>query len=141
MFRFELTPDKALDAYLSNDMDRLEVKLKCDSSAEMLNNHQKLFHIDLIYAEHIDVVKRIIVLLRNNNDYYRRSLQDGVGELFPNGVEDPGYFFFGYYMKKENVHLQPLSKLVQDVVAEIKGRCMTQDERWNTDGLGLMING
>jgi len=31
-------------------------------------------------------------------------------------VEDPGYFFFGYYMKKENIHLQPLSKMVQDVV-------------------------
>lgn len=121
VFRFELTPDKALDAYVSDDMERLEVKLKCDSSAEMLKNHQELFHIDLIYSEHIDVVKRIIVLLRNNNDYYRRSLQDSVVELFPNGVEDPGYFFFGYYMKKENVHLQPLSKLVQDVVEEIEG--------------------
>lgn len=122
VFRFELTPDKALDAYVSDDMERLEVKLKCDSCEEMLKNHQKLFHIDLIYAEHKDVVQRIIVILQANSSYYRQSLQDGVRELFPNGVEDPGYFFFGYYMKKEYVHLQPLSKLVQDVVEEIE-RC------------------
>lgn len=98
-------------------MDKLEVKLKCDNDMELLNNHQELFYIDLIYAEHIDLVKRIIILLRNNDDYYQQSLQEGVAELFPNGVEDPGYFFFGYYMKKENIHLQPLSKLVQDMVA------------------------
>lgn len=121
VFRFELTPDKAVMAYVKDDMDRLEVKLRCDSDAALLENHQKLFHIDLIYAEHMDVVKHIIVILQANSDYYRQSLQDGVRELFPNGVEDPEYFFFGYYMKKENVHLQPLSKLVQDIVEEIGG--------------------
>lgn len=121
VFRFELTPDKAVTAYVKDDMDRLEVKLKCDSSEELLDNHQRLFHIDLIYAEHIDVVKRIIVILQANSDYYRQSLNESVGRLFPNGVEDPGYFFFGYYMKNENVHLQPLSKLVQDVVAGMQG--------------------
>lgn len=122
VFRFELTPDKAAVAYVSEDMDNLEVKLKCDTDTELLNNHQELFHIDWIYAEHLDVVKRIIILLRTNDNYYRQSLQDGVSELFPNGVEDPGFFFFGYYMNKENTHLQPLSKLVQDVV-EVMRSC------------------
>lgn len=69
----------------------------------------------------MDVVKRIIVILQTNSGYYRQSLQDCVRELFPNCVEDPGYFFFGYYMKKENVHLKQLSKLVQDIVEEIGG--------------------
>lgn len=121
VFRFELTPDKAVTSYVKDDLDSLEVKLKCDSSQELLDNHQDLFHIDLIYAEHVDVVKRIIVILQANSDYYRQSLSESVGRLFPNGVEDPGYFFFGYYMKNENVHLQPLSKLVQDVVEGMKG--------------------
>ena len=96
-------------------MDKLELKLDSDDD-QLLENHQRLFHIDLIYAEHLDVAKRIIVLLRNNSPYYRKSLQEGLKTLFPFGVEDPGYFFFGYYMKKENIHLQPLSKMVQDVV-------------------------
>lgn len=120
VFRFELTPDKTVVSYVADDMDKLEVKLKCDSIPSILDNHQELFHIDLIYAEHIDVVKRIIVILQANSDYYRQSLNESVGVLFPNGVEDPKYFFFGYYMKKENVHLQPLSKLVQDVMAEVR---------------------
>ena len=121
VFRFKLTPDKAVMAYVKDDLDSLEVKLKCDSSQDLLENHQGLFHIDLIYAEHVDVVKRIIVILQANSDYYRQSLSESVGRLFPNGVEDPEYFFFGYYMKKENVHLQPLSKLVQDVVEGLRG--------------------
>lgn len=121
VFRFELTPDKAVVAYVADDMDKLEVKLKCDrdTDSDMLANHQELFHIDLIYAEHIDVVQRVIIILRANGGYYRQSLKEGLDELFPMGVEDPGYFFFGYYMKKENVHMQPLSKLVQDVVSQI----------------------
>lgn len=120
IFRFELTPDKAVSAYVSDDMVKLEVNLKCNSNPELLKNHQELFHIDLIYAEHIDLVERVIVVLRANGDYYRKSLQDGLDELFPNGVEDPGFFFFGYYMKKENVHLLPLSKMVQDVVRQLE---------------------
>lgn len=120
VFRFVLTPDKAAIAYVSDDMDKLEVKLNCDKNTVMLKNHQDLFHIDYIYAEHLDVVKRIIILLRNNDGYYQQSLRDSVPELLPNGVEDPGYFFFGYYMEKKNIHMQPLSKLVQDLVAEMK---------------------
>lgn len=121
VFRFELTPEKAVMAYVKEDMDRLEVKLHCDSDMALLENHQKLFHVDLIYAEHMDVVKRIIVILRANSGYYRQSLQEGLNSLFDDGVDDPGYFFFGYYMNKENIHLKPLSKLVQDVVEEIGG--------------------
>ena len=121
VFRFELSPDKAVSAYVSEDMDKLEVNLKCDTNPNLLKNHQELFHIDVIYAEHIDVVERVIVVLRANGDYYRKSLQEGLDELFPNGVEDPDYFFFGYYMDKENVHLQPLSKMVQDVVSQLGG--------------------
>ncbi len=119
VFRFELTPDKAVESYVEQDMDKLEVKLKCDSSQDMLDNHQELFHIDLIYTQHIDVVQRIIVILKANESFYRKSLQDSLSTLFPMGVEDPGYFFFGYYMEKENIHLQLLSKLVQDVVEQV----------------------
>ena len=115
IFRFKLTPDKAAKAYVSDDMDKLELKLDSEDDA-LLENHQKLFHIDLIYAEHLDIVQRIIVLLRDNSTYYQKSLQEGLEKLFPMGVEDPGFFFFGYYMKKENIHMQPLSKMVQDVV-------------------------
>ena len=118
VFRFELTPDKAVMSYLADDMDELEVKL-CSDNKELLKNHQELFHIDSIYAEHIDVVQRIILIMQANSPYYREALQTALDSLFPLGVDDPQFFFFGYYLKKENIHLQPLSKLVQDVVNEI----------------------
>ena len=119
VFKFELTPDKALAAYVGQDMENLEVKLASGNS-ELLKNHQDLFHIDLIYAQHIEVVQRIIVLLRANSDYYRISLQESLEALFPMGVEDPESFFFGFHMKREYVHRQPLNMLVQDVVEVLK---------------------
>lgn len=116
VFWFELTPEKSLDAYVSEDMDKLEVKLN-SNNATLLENHQKLFHIDEIYEQHIDVVQELIVKMRNFSDGNQQATMDSVAILFPNGVDDPERFFFGYYMDKEYVHYRPLSKLAQDVVA------------------------
>lgn len=116
VFWFELTPEKSLDAYVSEDMDKLEVKLN-SNNATLLENHQKLFHIDEIYEQHIDVVQELIVKMRDFSDSNQQATMDSVAILFPNGVDDPERFFFGYYMDKEYVHYRPLSKLAQDVVA------------------------
>ena len=116
VFWFELTPEKSLDAYVSEDMDKLEVKLN-SNNATLLENHQKLFHIDEIYEQHIDVVQELIVKMRDFSDSNQQATMDSVAILFPNGVDDPERFFFGYYMDKEHVHYRPLSKLAQDVVA------------------------
>lgn len=116
VFWFELTPEKSLDAYVSEDMDKLEVKLN-SNNATLLENHQKLFHIDEIYEQHIDVVQELIVKMRDFSDSNQQATMDSVAILFPNGVDDPERFFFGYYMDKEYVHYRPLSKLAQDVVS------------------------
>lgn len=116
VFWFELTPEKSLDAYVSEDMDKLEVKLN-SNNATLLENHQKLFHIDEIYEQHIDVVQELIVKMRDFSNSNQQATMDSVAILFPNGVDDPERFFFGYYMDKEYVHYRPLSKLAQDVVA------------------------
>lgn len=116
VFWFELTPEKSLGAYVSEDMDKLEVKLN-SNNATLLENHQKLFHIDEIYEQHIDVVQELIVKMRDFSESNQQATMDSVAILFPNGVDDPERFFFGYYMDKEYVHYRPLSKLAQDVVA------------------------
>lgn len=48
---------------------------------------------------------------------YRKNLEVGI---YPMGVEDPESFFFGFHMKREHVHLQPLNMLVQDVVESLR---------------------
>lgn len=116
VFWFELTPEKSIEAYVSEDMDKLEVKLN-SSNTTLLKNHQKLFHIDEIYEQHIDVVEELIIKMRNFSDSNQRATMESVAILFPNGVDDPERFFFGYYMEKKHVHYRPLSKLAQDVVA------------------------
>jgi hypothetical protein len=115
-FRFEL---QSIDAYMQDDFDNLHVELQSDNK-ELLENHQKLFHIDQIYSQHADVLQRVVVIMKSNNEAYRASLKDSLTSLFPNGVNDPEYFFFGYYMQTEHIHLQPLSKMVQDVVKQLK---------------------
>lgn len=114
-FRFDLHPAKKLEEYTKDDMSSLYVELNSDD-ADLLSNHLQLFHINQIYAQHTDVLQRLIVILKNNRPSYTQALTEGLEELFPNGVEDPEYFFFGYYMKPEHIHYQPLSKMVQDVV-------------------------
>lgn len=115
VFHFELHPSKKLEEYTRDDMSSLYVELSSDD-ADLLSNHLELFHINQIYAQHTDVLHRLMVIMKSNSNSYQQSLQDGLSELFPCGVEDPEYFFFGYYMKPEHVHYQPLSKMVQDVV-------------------------
>ena len=116
VFWFELTPEISLEAYVSEDMEKIGVRLN-SSDMTLLKNHQKLFHIDEIYEQHKDVVEELIVKMRNFSDSNQRATMESVAILFPNGVDDPERFFFGYYMDKNYVHYRPLSKLVQDVVA------------------------
>ena len=113
---FELTPEKSLDAYVSEDMEKLEVKLNSNNTT-LLENHQELFHIDEIYEQHKDIVEELIVKMRDFSDSNQQATMESIPVLFPNGVDDPERFFFGYYMDKEHVHYRPLSKLAQDVVA------------------------
>jgi hypothetical protein len=116
VFWFVLTPSKSLDSYVGEDMEQLQVTLN-STDTDLLKNHQKLFHIDQIYTQHIEVVQEIMVKLRSNKDSYMTSLTEGLPELFVNGIDDPKRFFYGYYMDKEHVHYRPLSKLAQDIVA------------------------
>jgi len=115
-FRFELLP---INAYVKDDLENLHVVLKSDNK-DLLDNHKSLFHIDQIYSQHTDVLQRVVVIMKSNNKAYRASLKESLTNLFPDGVQDPEYFFFGYYMQPEHIHLQPLSKMVQDVVKQLK---------------------
>lgn len=118
-FRFDLHPAKKLEEYTKDDMSSLYVELNSDDG-DLLSNHLLLFHINLIYSQHTDVLQRLIAILKNNRPSYTQALAEGLDELFPDGVEDPEYFFFGYYMKPEHIHYQPLSKMVQDVVKVLR---------------------
>jgi len=119
VFWFELTPDKVIEDYLEKDMGVLEVKLNSEDK-NLLKNHQDRFHIDMIYEQHLDVVEELIVKMRAFSKCNQTATEESLAELFPNGVEDPERFFFGYYMDKEHVHSRPLSKLAQDVVGMFK---------------------
>lgn len=115
IFTFKLTPEHAIGFYLQHEISNIKIHLDSRDS-NLLHNHQKLFHIDLLYAEHTDIAEYIIVKCRTYNETYMQSLQESLNVLFPNGTEDPGFFFWGYYMEKEHIHYQPLTKLVQDIV-------------------------
>lgn len=119
VFTFKITPNKPILDINAVDMESIEITLDCVDRA-LLEEHQKLFHIDLIYAHHVDVVEEIIVKLHTYSTDYLETLTEGLGRLFPMRPESPERFFFGYYMDPDKIHYRPHSKLVQDTVAQYR---------------------
>jgi len=87
-----------------------------DGEKRIVDSQKRLFKIDLVYKEHVDVAKEALVRMYINDKYYRRQLQSSLAYLFPNGVEAPERFYWGNYLHPNEVHRRPLSMLIQDVV-------------------------
>ena len=51
---------------------------------EIVDSQKRLFKIDLVYKEHVDVAKEALVRMYINDKYYRRQLQSSLAYLFPN---------------------------------------------------------
>ena len=111
---FKFTPDDIIKFVTSGDE---EIDVILDGEKRIVDSQKRLFKIDLVYKEHLDVAKEALVRMYINDKYYRKQLQASLDYLFPNGVEAPERFYWGNYLHPNEVHRRPLSMLIQDVVS------------------------
>lgn len=111
---FKFTPDDIIKFVTCGD-DEIDILL--DGEKEIVDSQKRLFKIDLVYKELVDVAKEALVRMYINDKYYRKQLQTSLDYLFPNGVEAPKRFYWGNYLHPNEVHRRPLSMLIQDVVS------------------------
>ena len=111
---FKFTPDDIIKFVTSGDE---EIDVILDGEKSIVDSQKRLFKIDLVYKEHLDVAKEALVRMYINDKYYRKQLQASLDYLFPNGVEAPERFYWGNYLHPNEVHRRPLSMLIQDVVS------------------------
>ena len=80
-------------------------------------NHNSLFHIDLIYSSHKDVVAEIIWKSRIYNESYRLQLRESFAKIFSgtNVKFDFERMYKGYYTRPSDIHKRPLTKMLQDI--------------------------
>jgi len=100
------------------------IKITIDTKYE---KHNEYFQLEAIYQNHKDIV--IELILKEIN--YPKSYID---ELIKNGFgteEDIYRFVFSNYLKPDDLHKRPLSKLIKDIAKELQ----------ITDKIKLAING
>lgn len=85
-----------------------------DGISEHMNDK---LHIDSLYKEHKDVVEETIWRKWVSNDSWRKSINEGLGE---HGLrlttEEVDRLIYGTYMRHEDIHKRPLTRLIQDVM-------------------------
>ena len=101
------------------DESRIEFDFSIKKDKAKVDKHIEVFNIKNLYNEHKDIVsellqKRVIY----SDDYINSLLNDYEGKLF-NNKEDLLRLITGGYIKDEDLHKRPLSKLTKDISDEL----------------------
>ena len=121
---YDVKDDDFTFSYKLNDLkitQKKDIKHKNEESIEIIldTKHQKnneYFQLETIYQNHKDIVIELIL----KEIYYPKSY---IEELVKNGFatkEEIYRFVFSNYLEKDYLHKRPLSKLIRDIVIELK---------------------
>lgn len=121
-FIFRLKDDAIARYELTGNAEDLEVEFKLknelDTDAKkLLDDYQKYFHIDELYAEHKDVIEELAWKKQAYSNGYLESLMEAF-EGYPVMVDIPR-LFVGNYTEDKDILKRPLAKLVQDIMKQL----------------------
>lgn len=117
VMQFQLDPQSVLDYKKSWNSDDLIINLRsiCGNDA-LIDSHQKIFHIDEVYAHHKDVAAEAVCHQMLSKSEYMAHMQNAYKSIFPTGSGlDLDVLFYGHHVKLEDTHKRPLNKLVADI--------------------------
>lgn len=113
---FELQDTIKHILYKSTAHDSI-VKLKSNSSQDIIDAYNNIFKIDYLYNQHRDYIIDIIRKKHIFNDDLINSLYYSYGEIFNNRQDIESLLFNTY--NAENYSQRPLSKLTNDIIIQL----------------------
>lgn len=120
-FVFELEKTSFINYYINKKDNHIEVLFKGKSGYEELaENHNNIFHIKELYKEFDPEVEELIWKFKTYNKVYIKILVSSFKSLFPDKGENINRFLYGFYESEKDIHKRPLTKLHQDVFAQLK---------------------
>lgn len=117
VMQFMLTPESVLQYQKSFDCKDLMIHLRpIDKEDDVVNNHQRRFHIDEVYNHHRDVAGEAVCHHMMHNSAYVQHLKDAFANLFTEDTTpDIDLLFWGHHLDPKDTHKRPLNKLVSDL--------------------------
>lgn len=120
VFNFWIDDKSILDYWMKFDLSKLKVNLETkNGDFKLLHNHNKLFQIQSIYDNQIDVAEELILKAKANPQSYRKILNKEFSKLFPD-ISIIDRLIIGNYSKPEEIHKRPLAKYSQDIARQLK---------------------
>ncbi|MCT4636610.1 MAG: hypothetical protein N4A72_02785 [Bacteroidales bacterium] len=127
--RFKLTYPDSVDKLSFSQLlgmnfeDELGIKfLPNDKSTkkeiDIVNRHNELFDLDLIYERHKDIAHKILVFARMYDKHYQNSMKSIEG-LFPDRSTVLKYLI-GSLLLEDGISNHPLDKLTNDLVKQLQ---------------------
>lgn len=119
-FTFELTPASIIRYMLRQDFDVLEIKLT-STDAKLLANHLLRFHTEDLYKTFNAEIEELVWRSKSFNDAFKDQLVMRFKKLFPQHASRKEIirFLYGFYSKPKDIHKRPLTKVKQDVAAQL----------------------
>lgn len=117
-FQFELDNNSIIDYEYSINADKLQILFRGDK--DLVENHEKHFHISEIYKSFKDEAEEIIWKAKTITPSYAASLKASFQSVFKNLGENEIRYLYGFYNKEKDIHKRPLTKMKQDIAKQLK---------------------
>ncbi len=104
---------------LSDPKQKLSINFSCINDTKLEKGQNEFFHIKKLYQAHTDVAEEIVWKSR----VYDSIALDNYKKTFTKlGFTESQFrrFILGNYAEKEDVHMRPLAKLIQDIAKQLK---------------------
>ena len=117
VYKFHINSLSKLDYLINRDRTKLKIEIWNNKSKDksVVNDTEEKLHLSDRYKEHLDVVEEILWKKQIYNKSFLQQLKKSKVLVHQTNVNR---FIIGTYAEPINVHLRPLTKMVQDIAKE-----------------------
>lgn len=118
-FSFSLTEECVVDYWSNLNPSNIQINFNTvNKNIEFLKNHNKLFHVQSIYDEQVDIAEELLQKSMAYNKASREGLVESFKSIFPDETMIKR-LIIGNYTKPEEIHKRPMSKFTQDIARQL----------------------
>lgn len=117
-FEFSLPTNKIIEFLLTQEENRLEIKLDSTDSGLLINHNQR-FKVDKKYYCHKDEAAELIIKSKIYNKAYLQQLQSSFGPAIPQFYNRLIDVILGFPTEGKDVHKRPITLMKQDIAKQL----------------------